>query len=950
MSKGPRRTPTGIETKRHPGRVARVRLSLKLAFRWSVREKGRSALIAALIAVPVAGMAAVCLIAPSMVPTTAEKLAVDLGQTQAKVRVIAAPGSSIQQSPMSINGWGSSGDEPPADAEPLAPGSLFPAGTAMIPLLDASVTIQTANGVRVLPATVGESWDARLEGRFHIVSGQAPRGAGELLLTQGALERLGVGLGDDVRLVSPVDRSATVVGVLDATYQPDAAQTVFALPETLGMSDIASETAAMIYLPDTTLTWDDVRDLNRQGALALSRAVVLDPPPGDYFEYTGASSVTAIVMIAPLFFAFGVLEVVLLAGAAFLVGARSKERALATLASVGAPRSAVFGVISASGIVLGILGGLVGVAVGIAGGALFMALTDDGSATQYWGLHVWWPLFLAVIAAAALIGWLGALVPAVRASKVDVVAALRGSRIPPQPRKRHPITGIILVGAGLAVLAGGAVLAAVLERARDYTNTNPLTWIALGAWFVGPTVMLLGLLMCSGLLLRLIARMLSRMGVSARLASRDTARNSGRSVPAIAAIMVTVFVAVFAMTMVASAEATSKRTYHYRTTVGAVTVPLSYWSPLKDENTAIDDPEPYVDAMRRELDTQNVRVLQGVPDPQIDDGRGNLLTGVEPQPRLDLAADQLCPSDPQSPDYREHDAEINSDPRCQNYFFMGTFTQGWSHLWVGDVDDLALMLGRAPSAAAASALQNGEAVSLYDQYVDDGEVTISWWDIDALKGVFASDEATPQRSETIRAVVDKPEHPLDFGVIISPATADRLGLEYEDMSVVAVPEAPPTDAQMDALNGSLWALTGQVNSMWASVERGPTAMAGLFAWAILGLSAVIALGAAAVAIGLARADGKRDSATLWSVGGGTLLRRGVGFWQALIVTGVGAVLGAGLGLVPPVAFAATADNLDFAAPWLPLAVTALGMPLAVALGGWLLTRRHVPVVTRTAIG
>jgi putative ABC transport system permease protein len=119
-------------------------------------------------------------------------------------------------------------------------------------------------------------------------------------------------------------------------------------------------------------------------------------------------------------------------------------------------------------------------------------------------------------------------------------------------------------------------------------------------------------------------------------------------------------------------------------------------------------------------------------------------------------------------------------------------------------------------------------------------------------------------------------------------------------------------------------------------------------WGLLGLSALIAIASAAVAIGLARFDGRQDDATLSSLGAGHRVRRNFAFWQALVITGAGAVLGAGMGLVPALALGANAD-MPFAPPWLQISLTALALPLAIAVGNWLFTRRSRVAARRVTI-
>ena len=159
-----------------------------------------------------------------------------------------------------------------------------------------------------------------------------------------------------------------------------------------------------------------------------------------------------------------------------------------------------------------------------------------------------------------------------------------------------------------------------------------------------------------------------------------------------------------------------------------------------------------------------------------------------------------------------------------------------------------------------------------------------------------------------------------------------------DSLVMASTTAMPTTAQSDALTAAISSLPdnreGRIN---AQVERGPQPFAAIWVWGLVGLSALIAIAAAAVAIGLARFDGRQDDATLSSLGAGRRTRRDFAFWQALVITGAGAVLGAGTGLVPALALSAN-TAMPFAPPWLQIAFTAFVLPLIIAAGNWLFTR------------
>ena len=82
---------------------------------------------------------------------------------------------------------------------------------------------------------------------------------------------------------------------------------------------------------------------------------------------------------------------------------------------------------------------------------------------------------------------------------------------------------------------------------------------------------------------------------------------------------------------------------------------------------------------------------------------------------------------------------------------------------------------------------------------------------------------------------------------------------------------------------------------------------------------------------------------LTSLGASPRLRRDFGFWQAIVIAGVGSVIGVLLGLVPPLALSLPQDGAGnslqaFAPPWLQLALTAVALPAIIAIGSWLTAR------------
>ncbi|BDZ50116.1 hypothetical protein GCM10025867_23570 [Frondihabitans sucicola] len=280
---------------------------------------------------------------------------------------------------------------------------------------------------------------------------------------------------------------------------------------------------------------------------------------------------------------------------------------------------------------------------------------------------------------------------------------------------------------------------------------------------------------------------------------------------------------------------------------------------------------------------------------------------------------------------------LPDEPNTQRPIYLDSGL-GDDHVTVGSEADLAAILGEKVSAQSSATLRSGGIVSLYPQYVKNGAVTL---DTVPAQLTASDDRRPPTKSVQVPATVQRPPHDMDFGMFLLPTTASRLGLEPHPSQVFLQLKETPTSAQRDKADADLAVID---SSLTLSIETGPELFAQQWAWALLALTTLIAVGAAAVALALARADARRDDEVLESIGAPPRLQRSYGFWQAVLIAGLGAVIGVGLGLVPAFALGlkgggVTHGFLPFDPPWLQLALTAFGMPLLIAAGAWLTARR-----------
>jgi len=925
---------------RFRGRFGGTRIAFRIARRMAGQSPGRSALVALLVAIPVLGMVGLTTVVASNEATPAEHAVLELGSTEARVRIVSAPNPELTQDPLNENSWGFLNDvvDPKApqsfEPDPVTAASLFPSQPRLLSIRSAAVVAETKDGLGSFPAVQGQPWDPSFAGKWDVTSGATPVDDSEIMVTAAALDRLGAQLGSTAIFTAPVAQSLTIVGTIRDADLANKDVAFFGAPAVFdGVVPDDADLRTQWYLPDTPLSWSEIGELNARGATVLSRTVLLDPPPASVSSYGSGgdtSALSATALFIALLGGFALFEVTLLAGAAFTVGARTQQRTLATLATVGGDRRLLFRVVSFGGVILGALGALVGTVLGLAAAWLFIQISSEGITARFPGFHVV-PTALAIIAGfAVLAGWCAAAVPARAAGRIDVLAALRGAQRPPVATRRRPAAGIVLmtVGAVIAVVGGIVEIAAYVPSYRSGIATVGICLIV-----AGPVIMQIGAVLLAPLILGWAARLASHVGPGARLATRDVARNPGRSVPALAAIMSCVFVASFAMSLTATFQLNSTAGYDYRAPLNTAWVSLNAYRDGPPYGYDLQDTGPEVKAaLDSAFPDVSARVLSSAAEPPAgflsSDGTADSAPPTDgastfATPRLDPAT--LCPNDAtRGPDQ----AETPTDIRCPTPSYLDATRGGMhDHIWVGNVDDLAAILGEPVSARSRATLATGGAVTTYDQYLVDGTITIDWT-------TEQGSARPPERSAALDGSLQKPEDPLPYGVFLLETTADALGLDYRPTLVISGLDAAPSQAQRDHAQGAVAAVTQGLD---VNVEPGPQVYGAAWSWALLALTAIIALVTATITIGLSRADGHRDNAVLTSLGASPRVRRAFGFWQAVVIVGLGSAIGVLLGLVPSLALSLTRDTagqslLPFAPPWLQLALIVVALPMVVAVG------------------
>lgn len=893
--------------------MSRWRPALRIARRTVRSGLGRSLLIAVLVGLPVAGATFVDILVRTF--SDAERSTYQqIGPADAELMVTASKTLTNFQ-PMANGAYvGRPGHDRRLPAA-VDLSTELPKGSTWTEFPRTFELRLTVDGDRIVrPSVVVADLTSPLTGyEASLTEGTLPSSVNEVVVTEPLAKRLDL-LDDEGKLVDEakvtVDEgpTAVVTGLVEAPFCL-ACEKVVAAPGSFVAAVVEDDQnfagkppySYLVDLPpdvDADALWPRLAE---NGLALTPRAAYLDPDKYSGYDDPGLSLTTPSAVraaaLALLITGLGLLEVVLLAGTAFAVGARRQVHDLGVISASGATSRQVRRIVLAQGLVLGIIGSAIGIAFGTVAalaGRSFWEHLDNGVVFA-------WKFgpgeILVAAAVGALSGVLAAVVPAIGAGRMTTVDALSGRfRVSAASKRRTPVIGgLLVVTGGVAGLVGDQLMAGdfaayvkQLARANEtgayVSPPSPTT--PVGLVLLGAVLAVVGMVVLAPLLITTIGRVAGRLPLSGRLAFRDASRHRHRTGPATSAIAVAVAGSVV-LAFVLAGQARANE--------------LSYVASLPPDVMSVSDSGyPGDEHLVRAGAEEAAAVLPG---------------GTVVQPRRVTAGSVAKSRDTQEI------YVLLSRKACRSGCASVT-------LGVADTSVIALALGRPPTDDEKAQLAAGKALVLSPHFVNrDGELRFEIGegterlatvvaDVPRLYGslpaVFVSADVVRERGWGTIA----PESLVPFDSSASPAQLDDAKTAAEGQGAIASLDTGPSDPSRILL-----------------------VLAGLAA-------AFVTLVGVAISVALSAAEGRADLATLAAVGAPPRRRRSLAAAQALLVGGLGCAVGLVLGIFVAYTLRSTIGAPTFVVPWGNLLVVGIVVPLLAVLIAAVFTPGRLPLTVR----
>jgi putative ABC transport system permease protein len=881
----------------------------RLAWREVVRRKGRTALVVAMVAIPMMMLTALSVWIRTDTVTGARAEQLFFGPT-VDVRVSPGPGMGLGAQAMPFN---------PTTTESLGP--IVPAGAT-------SVVVKTwYQGLFVSPRakiglqiSQGDWGNPLLTHNFLLRLGTWPKSPGEVAVTAEVHTKAKVKVGDTITLRVP-KMTVKVTGVFERRDQLRNSELALAPTEVFNALPNAQNEAFVDLGPAATQL--DVANFLLAQTAWTSRAfydsVLVENGVARLSRYQQPSTSPLTIMnvgFSVLLFLLGIIV-----AAVFAVGARRQLRQLGLVAANGGDPRQVGRVITLQGTAAALIGSIAGVAAGV------LLITATASHWNTWhgaiipGLVVQPLDWLLGGSVAMLAGTIAAGLAGRQARRVPTLSALAGRRPVPAITARFPIIGAVIVGAGLFILSAG--ISYRQTQSGGGQSPDPWLWLSLGSVLV-----IFGGVLCAPYLVGRLDPLAGRMSGALRLAARRTARHRARSGPLVGAIMAAAAAAIaFSAISLSTSEGIRQR-YVPRYANNQVEVngrPFILFG-LESERS-IPTPESIQRAVSQvQALVPNARTVQLQRVSQSNGSRKTLrwLTlatnapnGYRIEPMTMVASSDTLRA-----------VGLPADVISK--------VQSGSLLLAGGNENFTLPLQVESNTVTPDANGQTAAPPVVERLQID---TVRWGAVELGQRAYVSGCNSSSQCKDTRGAV----------LIMSADKAANLGFATDEPTTVFITPKPLTLAQKKSLRD----LVGDVNreAQDAATAEGKVYQYGnepqigfefdesfpqsLTQLIVGGAALLLALLVTALALGLAAVDNRGDDATLVALGAAPSVRRKVRAWEGALLSGMGVLLAIPIGFLPSLVVRQVryARN-PIVFPWITVGILLIIVPLLAWLIGY----------------
>ena len=394
-------------------------------------------------------------------------------------------------------------------------------------------------------------------GGFTIAEGAYPVGSGQVVFDRGIADLGGFEVGDRVTVISDVvgrlDLSLVGVAVFGEDNTLGGTKWVFFdLPTTQSVLQRPGKLSGGVVQVTPGAQIDDV--IAGIQAVLPDQATVVSGQ--DAAEEEAAEIQAALSFFTIFLSVFG--WVALFVGSfliynTFRIVVSQRTRELALLRALGAGTRQVRGIVLLEAVTIGLIGALLGVGFGIMlAFGLQLILPAAGIELPTASLSIKPRTVIVGLAAGTVITFVSALIPARRASKVSVMAALREDAAGRPARGgllRRAVVGAVILALGLGALFFGLF-------GDTGSGPSPVVYVGVGVGVIFLAVFVLSPLV-AGPVTNLLGSILERFtGTSGRLARRNAMRSPRRTAATAAAVTISITLVALASTLTGSIRGT----------------------------------------------------------------------------------------------------------------------------------------------------------------------------------------------------------------------------------------------------------------------------------------------------------------------------------------------------------------------------------------------------------